>query len=171
MRHRAAAVLGIVLTSALCLPAAAQWKWRDKSGQTQYSDLPPPQGTPESSILQRPAGAKLRNAPPAVSEGEATASAPGLPAPKTVEPELEAKLRKDEQEKAAKAAAKAKAEEEKSAVQKAENCSRARSHARLLDEGVRVARVNEKGEREVLDDKGRAEETSRTKALIASDCK
>jgi hypothetical protein len=32
-------------------------------------------------------------------------------------------------------------------------------------------RTNEKGEREVLDDQGRAEETARARAVIASDCK
>lgn len=165
MRHWSAAFLGIVLLSSLCMPAAAQWKWRDKNGQTQYSDLPPPPGTPEASVLQRPTGARLRSVPP--PEGEAAASAPSLPAPKTVEPELEAKLRKAEQEKAAKS----KAEDEKIAAQKAENCSRARSQLRVIDDGLRVARINEKGEREVLDDKGRAEEGNRARAVIASDCK
>ena len=165
MRHWSAAFLGIVLLSSLCMPAVAQWKWRDKNGQTQYSDLPPPPGTPEASVLQRPTGAKLRSTTP--PEGEAAASAPSLPAPKTVEPELEAKLRKAEQEKAAKS----KAEDEKIAAQKAENCSRARSQVRVIDEGLRVARINEKGEREVLDDKGRAEEGNRARAVIASDCK
>ncbi|MFM9915265.1 MAG: DUF4124 domain-containing protein [Rhizobacter sp.] len=165
MRHWSAALLVIVLLGSLCMPAAAQWKWRDKSGQTQYSDLPPPPGTPEAAVLQRPAGAKLRNVPSA--DTEAAASAPSLPAPKAVEPELEAKLRKAEQEKAAKS----KAEDEKIAAQKAENCSRARSQIRVIDEGLRVARINEKGEREVLDDKGRAEEGNRARAVIASDCK
>lgn len=165
MRQGFAAVFGIVLMGSLCLPAAAQWKWRDKSGQTQYSDIPPPHGTPDSSILQRPAGAKLRNALPI--DADAAASAPGLPTPKVVEPELEAKLRKAEQDKAAKA----KAEEDKVAAQKADNCNRARGQLRLLDEGVRIARVDAKGEREILDDKARADESSRAKAVIASDCK
>ena len=30
------------------LPAAAQWKWRDKRGQVQYSDLPPPRDIPDT---------------------------------------------------------------------------------------------------------------------------
>jgi hypothetical protein len=167
MRHGIAAVFGVVLLASLCMPAVAQWKWRDKNGQTQYSDLPPPQGTPESSILQRPAGAKPRIALPADGDTAApVASAPGLPAPKLVDPELQARLRKEEQDKAAKS----KQEADKIAAQKAENCARARSHMRLLDDGVRIVRSNEKGEREVLDDKTRAEETSRTKAVIASDC-
>ncbi len=167
MRHWFTAMFAIVLAGSLCMPAAAQWKWRDKSGQTQYSDLPPPQGTPESAILQRPSGAKLRTAASAAVEAASAASAPALAAPKTVEPELEARLRKEEQEKAAKS----KADDEKIAAQKAENCARARSQVRVIDDGLRIARVNEKGEREVLDDKGRAEESSRARAVIASDCK
>jgi hypothetical protein len=42
---------------------------------------------------------------------------------------------------------------------------------RGLDEGLRVARVNEKGEREFLDDKGRAEEAARNRETINADCK
>ena len=34
-----------------------------------------------------------------------------------------------------------------------------------------MTRVNEKGEREVLDDKGLAEEMQRARAVIASDCR
>jgi hypothetical protein len=53
-----AALIGLAVT----LPAAAQWKWRDQRGQTQYSDLPPPPGVPESDILQRPAATGARRA-------------------------------------------------------------------------------------------------------------
>ena len=48
------ALLGALVGGLAALPAQAQWKWRDKSGQTQYSDLAPPAGTPEADILQRP---------------------------------------------------------------------------------------------------------------------
>ena len=39
---------------SLPLPAEAQWKWNDKGGHIQYSDLPPPAGTPDQDILSRP---------------------------------------------------------------------------------------------------------------------
>jgi hypothetical protein len=84
-----------------------------------------------------------------------------------VEPELEKKLREEKQAKAAKA----KLEEEKVAAQKADSCSRARNQLRGLDDGYRIARMNSKGEREFLDDKGRADETQRVKAIIKADCK
>ena len=168
---RAGLVSGLIvmLLAGLCAPVSAQWKWRDAKGQTQYSDLPPPQGVAESSILARPASAKARSAASAASSAEAAsaAAAPLLPAAKTVDPELEEKLRKEQQAKADKA----KLEEQKVAAQKADSCSRARSQMRGLDEGFRIARINAQGEREVLDDKGRADETRRVKAIIASDCK
>ena len=155
--------LTMVLIAVLCLPASAQWKWRDSTGRTQYSDLPPPPDTPESSILLRPASAPGR----APSAAASVASLPSLPPAKTVEPELEKKLREEKQAKAAKA----KLEEQKIAAQKADSCARARNQLLGLDEGFRVARVNSKGEREVLDDKGRADETQRVKAIIKADCK
>jgi hypothetical protein len=154
--------LAMVLIAGLCLPASAQWKWRDSTGRTQYSDLPPPLGTPESSILMRPAAAPVR-----ASSATAAASLPSLPPAKTVEPELEKKLREEKQAKAANV----KLEEQKIAAQKADSCTRARNQLLGLDEGFRVARVNSKGEREVLDDKGRADETQRVKAIIKADCK
>jgi hypothetical protein len=157
--------LAMALIAGLCLPAAAQWKWRDSTGHTQYSDLPPPPDTPESSILLRPAAASARAS--AAASAVPAAAAPSLPPPKTVEPELEKKLREEKQAKAAKA----KLEEEKVAAQKADSCSRARNQLRGLDEGYRIARMNSKGEREFLDDKGRADETQRVKAIIKADCK
>ena len=54
------------------------------------------------------------------------------------------------------AVAKAKAEEQRVAAAKAENCKRAREQIRTLESGMRMARINDKGEREVLDDKARA---------------
>ncbi len=169
MRSGFVAICGALLIVSLCTPALAQWKWRDKNNRVQYSDLPPPQGVPEASILQRPAAASRRVLPAAVaaSAQAAASAASGLAPVKSVEPELEAKLRKEEQEKAAKS----KAEAEKLAAQKADNCNRARLQLRGLDEGLRVARVNQKGEREFLDDKGRAEEAARNRETINADCK
>ena len=40
-----------------------------------------------------------------------------------------------------------------------------------LDSGMRMARTNDKGEREVLDDAQRADELKRVNAIIASECK
>ncbi len=155
-------VLLVALLAAASLPAAAQWKWREKGGQIQYSDLPPPAGTPDADILQRPPPA----APRAAASAAVAASAPLL-VPKTGDAELEAKRKKAEQDEAAKKSA----EEQRIAVAKVDNCARARVQLKAIEDGQRMSRINAKGEREYLDDKGRAEETQRARNVIAADCK
>ena len=166
MRRLSCLVFVALLGALLSLPATAQWKWRDKSGLVQYSDRPPPVGTADADILQRPpvAGTRVPLAAPPAASG---ASAPLLPAARASEPELEAKRKKAEQEEAAKK----KADDERMAMAKVDNCSRARGQLRSLDDGTRMVRTNEKGEREFLDDKARAKEAERVKGVIASDCK
>ncbi len=156
------------MTLGVGTSAWAQWKWKDKTGRVQYSDLPPPSSVGEQDILQRPAGSQ-RAAPSSASASQAPATAaPIASGPANgAEPELEAKRRKAEQEEAAKR----KAEEDKVKTAKADNCQRAKAQLRTLDEGMRMARVNEKGEREILDDKARADESQRARDIVNSDCK
>jgi len=164
----AAAAAVLVLVS---LPAEAQWKWKDKGGRIQYSDLPPPVGTPEQDILSKPTAPRRTGAAaPIAASAASAASAPatvtaGAPAPK-VDPEFEAKRKRAEGE----VTARNKAEEDRIAAAKADNCSRARAQLRTFESGIRVTRTNEKGEREFLDDKQRAEETKHAKDVIAADC-
>ena len=154
-------VLGLVATPQ----AQAQWKWRDASGVVQYSDRPPPPGTPEQSILSRPSNA--RKAPPPA----ATASAPTETAEQKQAADLDARKRKAEEDEKARLEAQKKAEEERVAKVRAENCERARSYMRSLNDGIRIAKVNANGEREVLDDSARAAEQRRTQELITSECR
>jgi len=165
--HRWTAITcAAVLGALLAVPAQAQWKWRDKNGQTQYSDLPPPPGIADSDILQRPS-ATQRAAPAGAAAASGAASGSPTLAPKGTDPALEAKRRQAEQE----VAAKKKAEDEKVAVAKADNCMRAKAQMRTLDSGVRIARTNGNGEREFMDDAARGAEAKRTQDIISSDCK
>lgn len=162
-----AALLGL----AAALPAAAQWKWRDQSGRTQYSDLPPPPGVAEKDILQRPSTATSRAAAARAASAPFTASSAASAAPlvaaRASEPELEARRKKAEQD----LLDKKNAEEARFAAARAENCSRAKEQMRTLDSGMRMARTNAKGEREVLDDTARAAETKRARDVVASECR
>lgn len=168
------ALLTALLATLLSLPAEAQWKWRDKSGLVQYSDLPPPLGTPEQDILVKPGAQKNRaaattEAAPALQApaGAASAASANALTPRTVDPELEAKRKKQEAEQAAKV----KVEEQRIATARAENCTVGKAQVKTLDSGIRLARVNDKGEREFLDDKQRAEEMKRARGAVATDCK
>jgi len=164
----AGALAALVL---LALPAQAQWKWRDAAGHVQYSDLPPPSGTPDKDILNRPAvqqrAAAAAGAGPGSAASQALAAASSPLAPRMEDPALEAARKKAEADQAAKA----KADADKNAAIKAGNCARAKSEAATMDSGVRLARTNDKGEREILDDAQRAAETKRLQGIMTSDCK
>lgn len=155
-------------TLAVFLPAAAQWQWIDKEGRKVFSDRPPSTDVPEKNIIQQPGmRARLADAP-APDAAPATAGAANTGArPAGVDKELAEK-----QKQAADAeAAKRRLEEERIARAQADNCARARQAKAVLDAGQRIAHVNAKGEREFLDDAGRAAEAQRLQAVIDQDCK
>lgn len=157
-------VLALLLMASLPNPASAQWTWRDKTGQVNASDRPPPKDVPDKDILSRP---NPEQRPRAAATPAASAAASASAPPTALEREVQARKRAAEQEQAAKA----KAEEEVVAAKRAENCRAARNHLAGLESGQRIARTNDKGEREILDDKGRAEEAQRARAAIASECR
>jgi Domain of unknown function (DUF4124) len=161
------AVASALLFAGVANAQAVPWKYRDAQGRIVVSDLPPPAGVQDKDILERPT-APARRAP---APTNAAASAPATAAPTAVaqgnDPELEARRKKA----AAEQEQKQKVEQEKDAAQRADNCARAKSHLAALSDGLRIARTNDKGEREILDDKGRAEEMQRARQAIASDCK
>ncbi len=169
-------ILSIVLLSG-CLAAAqaaAQsaplppaWKWRDAAGQVHVSDLPPPLGVPAKDILERPPLQRKAVATEAAAASAVAAAASAVPLPTRIDPELEARRRRA----AAEQAQAARQQAEKDSVVRSENCGRAKAHLAALGDGQRIARTNAQGEREVLDDKGRAEEMQRARNVINSDCR
>jgi hypothetical protein len=96
----------------------------------------------------------------------AAPAAANTPKPGGLDKALEEKRRQAE----AAEAEKKKAEEARVAAIRADNCSRAKSGKAGFDSGQRIARTNEKGEREILDDAQREAEVKRLDAVIARDC-
>lgn len=161
--------IAALLALLAAAPAAdAQWTWRDKAGQINASDRPPPKEIPEKDILARPSSAGAARsttvaAPPSAELAASVAAAARTP----LEREVEARKRAAEQEQSAKA----KADEARQTAQRAENCRRARSHQAALDSGQRMARYDDKGERQILDDQARADEMRQAREVIAADCR
>lgn len=161
--------------AALLLPmaASAQWQWVDKTGRKVFSDSPPPPDIPDRSILRQPGGqaqplpaldaaaqpASAASAPVAAASGAARGAAPVTPA------EVE-KLKRE-----AEASAKRKEDEERLARMRADNCVRARRLATALDSGIRMQTLNDKGEREYMDEAARAAEAQRLRGIMAQDCR
>ena len=154
----------LVLLLTLALPANAQWKWRDQNGRVTASDLPPPRDVADKDIISRPPAA-ARRANAAASAASAASAAVATKSP--LDKEIDIRKRAADQE----AQVKAKAEEERQAALHAGNCQRARSQLATIDSGQRLSRVNDKGEREVLDDKVRGEERRQAREVIATECR
>ncbi|CAM8656648.1 Domain of unknown function DUF4124 [Comamonadaceae bacterium] len=156
----------IALTIATAsIGAFAQWQWIDKDGRKIFSDRGPGPEVPEKNILKKPAGSKQTEIPSA--QVEPVPASPQVPKDSGVDKNLEAKKKQAE----AAETAKRKVEEERIAKAKAENCKLARQAKTTFDSGVRVARTNQAGEREFLDDAARAAETQRIQGVIDADCK
>lgn len=153
-----------------CVVAHAQWQWVDNAGRKVFSDQPPPTDIPAKNILKQP-----RNAPaPAVATPVAAPSGTASAAVAAAAPPLSKDDREllDKKKKAeAQAAAKLKEEADLQARTKATNCENAKANQALLDSGVRIAVTNAKGEREFLDDAGRATEQRRIRAALDTNCR
>ena len=165
----AARALTLALTCVLPLSALAQWQWIDKSGRRVFSDQAPPPDIPAKNILKGSNGRMI--AAPVETSTAAEAPQPAAPAasaPKVAGRDKELETRKKQAEAAE--AEKKKAKEREVAEARAENCKRAREAKTTLDSGMRIARVSDKGEREILDDAQRAAEGERLQSIITRDC-
>jgi hypothetical protein len=158
-----------LLALLICLPSSAQWKWRDAQGRLQYTDRPPPASTPDKDILQRPLSAPISTS---ASETQISSSAPAsasLPSIEKVDKADKALEEKKAAQDKAKAA-QAKAEEAKALKLKTENCARAKEYSQTIRSGMQLARVNAKGEKEVLDDTQRQQEMKKAQDVMQRDC-
>jgi type IV secretory pathway VirB10-like protein len=165
-RHTAGIGLSLLAVLLASAPAHAQWKWRDARGQIHISDIPPPRDVPDKDVLQRPdpAARKPAAAPAAAASAAVPLAAPGKAA---VDPELEERKRKAEQDQAARQ----KADDKQAKAARSDNCQRAREQLATMDSGVRVMRVKPDGEREYMTEEQRAGEAQRARTIIASDCR
>lgn len=170
-----ARLLALVAAAVLCTSqvAVAQYEWLDHNGRHVYSDQMPPADIPEASILKEP-GARapaqaVRSAPDAGQPQAQAVEAPGTAEPPASTPD-DAELEQRKQELDAAEQARVAAQEKEQQAQRADNCQRAQQSRQTLESGMRVARVNEAGERIIMDDAQRAAELQRANAVIASNC-
>ncbi len=157
---------GLALGCALMMwtsAAMAQYVWIDAKGMKQFSDRPPPAGTPQKNIL------KARNMPTASDPAPAAPATPAVAAKAATPPSLadrEADYRKRKTEQA---------EAEKKAGVEAENaktkvaaCNAARQNKSQLDNGTPIRDTNE--ERSWLTDQQRADRRAAAQKTINEHC-
>lgn len=157
--------IAVVLLGA-CALAHAQWAWKDANGRPVYSDQPPPASVPAARIFKAPRGQM-----PDLREQLRQPDVPPPAAPTKVSPTLAERNAAYERRRAAAAEQAGRAADEaKSRAQRAASCENARQNQRALEGGGRIVRYNDKGEREVLGDAQRVEESRRNAAAVAEQC-
>ena len=133
--------------------AAQVYKWVDKDGKVQYSDMPPP------ATATKTEARKIETSPAVVS----------TPAPaKSLQDRA-----KDFDKRKTDVAEKAKKSEidQQKAETDAANCSDARAALRQLESGRPITRTTETGSREYLDDEARQAEITKARKSIEGFCK
>jgi hypothetical protein len=166
--------LGATLLFLAATAAQAQYVWIGPGGTRQYSDRPPPPGTPASKIVKAPgrAAPEPAPAPPAAMPADGAVSDPtAKPLPPKGPPTLA------EQEAAYRARTKArdeanlKAQEEaQRARQLAERCNAARETQAQLASGTRIARYGQDGQKSYMTDAERATRAAQVSQAL-QDCR
>ena len=158
---RSTAFVLACVAAPLCI---AQWQWIDKDGRKVFSDKAPPSDVPASKIVKSPGNRPIEPDPVTPAAQAAPASAPKVTGKDKDLEDKKKQVQAAEDEKK-------RAKEEEIAKARAENCSQAKRAKATLDSGVRLAQVNAKGEREIMDDTQRAAESKRLDVVITRDCK
>ena len=160
---------GLVLLTALpTLSQADIYKWKDKDGVMRYSDTPPPSNVKLEYIgnkkVTKPTGKEPLSV--ATDAQPATVTAQPSPMPPASAEETAARLR----QKTAEVEKNNKQEKEAQAKLKAENCKAAKANLASYEQGGRIYKMNEKGEREYLDDAGLKQGAEKARVDVAKNC-
>lgn len=144
-------LLPLALAGLCLLPAQAQvYQWKDASGRTMISDMPPA-GQP-----------KVQKLAPGTSAGATTP-----PAKTLAERDMDFKKRQQEnREKSEK-----ESKEQAAAAERKDNCERSRRYLATLESGRRISSTNGKGETEFMSDEQRTRETETARKNIADFCR
>lgn len=169
-------IIAIAVLLATATVAAQVYKWVDKDGKVQYSDIPPPadaKGAAPKKLDTRVSSSPL-DLPPATGKAatDAKIGKDGKPAvkdgPKTLADKAKDfdKRRVDDAE-----AAKKLAETERVAKANKARCTEATSFLRDIESGRPMAGSDEKGERVILDEAGRNAQMERARTAMTESCK
>jgi len=167
-------LLCAVALAGLSLGASATkgWVWLDDAGRQVFSDMPPPASVPNNRIIRQPAqppaarpggtgvetpaNASTPAAPTAARQGGAAASgSAAAPNGNVVLVETDEQLR---------------AVEKQNAEIRADNCRRAQEALATLQRSGRLATINDKGQRVMMDANMRKTEMERAETMIRDNC-
>lgn len=159
----------MMFIAAPLLSHAEIYKWKDKDGSTRYTDTPPP-----SNVKQEAIGGKKKPVTPTGKEPLAPVenvrqTSPkmndSLPGPVSAADEAAAQRQRN-----AETEKRNKQEKEAEAKRKAENCKAAKANYETYTQGGRIYKMNEKGEREYMDDKDLQAGKEQAQKEISENC-
>lgn len=167
------------LLALLSTGAAAEvYKWKDKSGRTQYSDWPPPSNVPYTTLTGKKSAGESAAGVSVVHD--AKPGDPGTPSGQAADNKQagdktldEAAQKKAAEEKLAKEAEAKKLQEERLALEKKARemqCKNAKSRVAQFEQGGRIYRVDEQGERQYYGDQDIADELAKARADVDELC-
>lgn len=139
------------LLAGLASAESGNWRWLDEQGRQVFSDLPPPVTVPERRILQRPGPDLPRALPGQAGNGDnraASANQGQGQAPSQASEPLY----------------------QRNAAALRENCRRARSTLATLASGLRLYRLDDKGEQVLMDEAMREQETRQARQAERDNC-
>lgn len=142
--------------------AQAQFVWIAPNGTRQYSDQPPPPGTPPSKILKAPGRAPVSLEPPPAAE-PAPLPAARPKAPTLAEREADYRKRMTQRDEAERKLA----AETQAAAAQAEYCREMRKSKRMAESGIRISEVGEDGQKRFITDSERAQRTASIDKALA----
>lgn len=149
-------VIALMLAAATASHAGIT-RWVDADGKVHFSDQPAPATAKSQKTLDIKSSPAATKTSPDSKGGEKSLA----------EKELESRKRRVEAEESA--AKQAKDQEE--AKRRKENCAQARNQLQALQDGQRIARYDEKGERAFLEDSARPKAIEEAQRAVDSWCK
>ena len=158
MKRIALLVLAI---AAVTLNVHAQvYKWVDKDGKVQYSDMPPPAGATTMSSQRVTSTAPSAPSAPVATDDKAAQKKPPDPV-------------KDYDKRRTDAAEKQKKDDaaDKLAAQKKEACENARGYYKTLEAGGKISKTDANGERYFLEDDQIKQELANAQKTVTENCK
>ncbi|MCS0627741.1 DUF4124 domain-containing protein [Telluria mixta] len=146
----------LLAACAVSAPALAQYSWIDDHGTRVFSDHPPPPGTPHARIVKTPRSA-------AAAEPAATAEPAKPAAPTLADRDADFRKRAAERDADERKAA----EEAQRKADNAAQCAAARRSEAVLTSGVRIADMDDKGERVFVTDDEKARRLAQVRRVLA----
>jgi len=171
--------IAIAVLLAAATVTAQVYKWVDKDGRVQYSDIPPPPDAksepkkvdtrPAAGAANVPAKAPLADATKGAAK-DAKSNAKDAPSDK---PKTLTDLNKESEKRRADALDADKKAGEQAKMDKADQdrCREATRYFRDLETGRPISTTDDLGERKVLDDSARAAELAKARNIMKESCR